>query len=130
MKSTMVQIPAVMRRRLNRVNAAIRDRLPVVDVYLFGSQAIGNADESSDIDLAVVSPLASKMSITERARFVAGIQREFGDDLDIHLLPDADPENLDPASFSFWIIHHGVCLTGQDAPSLTATFHEEGKDYH
>ena len=60
MKSTMVQIPAAMRRRLNRVIAAIQDRLPVVDVYLFGSQAIGNADESSDIDLAVFSPLGPR----------------------------------------------------------------------
>ena len=32
------------------------DSLPIVDVYVFGSHAKGNAKKDSDIDVAVVSP--------------------------------------------------------------------------
>ena len=125
----MVQITAALKRRIDRVIAALKDRLPVEDVYLFGSQACGTSDEFSDIDLAVFSPRVSHMSLTERAQFAALIQKEFGDDLDLHLLPYAAHSTLDPASFSSWVMQHGIRVTDTGEPLAAATFHEDGKDY-
>jgi len=107
----MVQIAASLKRRIHRVIAALKDLLPVEEVYLFGSQACGTPDEFSDIDLAVFSPRVSHMSLTERAHIAAAIQKEFGDDLDVHLLPYAAASTLDPASFSAWVMQHGVRVT-------------------
>ncbi len=126
----MVQIAASLRRRIHRVISALKDLLPVEDVYLFGSQAQGEADEFSDIDLAVFSSQVSHMSLTERAHVAATVQKQFGDDLDVHLLPYAAESALDPASFSAWVRQHGIRVTESNEPSMAAIFHEDEKDYH
>lgn len=41
--------------RISRFIARVATHVPVSEVYLFGSYARGNADDYSDIDLAVIS---------------------------------------------------------------------------
>ena len=66
----------------------------------------------------------------KNAEVFMAIQKEFGDDLDVHLLPYAAASTLDPASFSAWVMQHGVRVTESAEPLMAATLHEDGQDYH
>jgi uncharacterized protein len=64
---------------------------PRVDaVYLFGSQASGEADERSDVDLAVL--LREGISLAEELRLRAvAVEELHRDDIDFVILNDAPP---------------------------------------
>ncbi len=80
----------------------------VAAVYVFGSQVEGKADVWSDIDLAVFLENAGSLDIFDRARLSANIQKEAGDDIELHFFSAKSLNEPDPASFAAYVKHHGV----------------------
>lgn len=78
--------------------------------YLFGSQVEGRADEWSDIDLAVFIEDLDSWSLKDRLVAAVEVQKEVGDDVEVHFLPSSAARQPTPASFAAWILGHGVEL--------------------
>ncbi len=92
-----------------RVALTVISRLArVVGAYLFGSQVEGTADRWSDIDLAVFVEGLEAWNLHDRARIAAQVQKEAGDDVEVHLLPARTLREHDPAGFAAWVLAHGV----------------------
>ncbi|HSW10788.1 MAG TPA: nucleotidyltransferase domain-containing protein [Bacillota bacterium] len=87
----MARIDAVIEMRARHAIEVLSRSFRVVAAYLFGSHVDGTVHPWSDIDLAV---------------FVE-VQKEAGDEVDLHLLPAEDLGQRDPAGFSAWVITHG-----------------------
>lgn len=103
----MAQLDAGVAGKVERALAVVGRRVRVVRAYLFGSQVAGGADRWSDIDLAVFVEGVASWTILDRARLAAEVQREAGDDVELHLLPAQALEQPDPASFAAWVLAHG-----------------------
>jgi len=73
-----------------RVAQRLSEDLRVQAVYLFGSQAAGDADERSDVDLAVL--LGQRISLAEELQLRAVVVDELHrDDIDFVVLDHAPP---------------------------------------
>ena len=88
-----------MKDILARTVEALRRRVPLTAVYLFGSYAQGCADEDSDIDVAVFSPAVEGMDLEHRVETSADVQAEVDAEVEIHLFPaaalgEARPSNI------------------------------------
>ena len=81
-----------------------------VAAYLFGSRAEGRADKWSDYDLAVFIEGAERWDMPSLARFCAAIQKEAGDDIELHVFSATQANSSEPASFAAYIMNHGVRL--------------------
>lgn len=62
MARSLAEIETIASRTLS----LLRERIPVTQAYLFGSQVEGVPDENSDIDIAAFSPAADVMDATKR----------------------------------------------------------------
>lgn len=93
---------------------ALSCRARPVAAYLFGSRAEGCADEYSDYDLAVFVEGAETWDMPKLARFCAEIQREAGDDIELHVFPGYQAAGPPPASFAAYIVAHGIRLPLED----------------
>lgn len=95
---------------------------PVVEGYLFGSQVSGNADEDSDIDIAVFVDVDRRLNLDEKVEVMTLVQRQLGDDIEIHLFSVSDLVQNDSASFAGFIakygvpLHYGRCCRSGDSP--------------
>jgi predicted nucleotidyltransferase len=104
----MAQLDAVTERKA-RVALAVVSRLTrVVRAYLFGSQLEGAADRWSDVDLAVFIEGLEAWNLHDRARVFAQVQKEAGDDVEVHFLPAQALQEHDPAGFAAWVLAHGA----------------------
>lgn len=113
----MDQLDEVTRERLNRALRALSLRVHPVEAYLFGSRAEGRADEWSDYDLAVFIEGAEHWDLPRLALFCADIQKEAGDDIELHVFPALHTQTPEPASFAAFIISHGIRLpVGEPVP--------------
>lgn len=75
---------------LDRVARRLSEDSRVEAVYLFGSQASGEADDRSDVDLAVL--LAEGVSLADELRLrAAAVDELHRDDIDFVVLNDAPP---------------------------------------
>ncbi|HJN17485.1 MAG TPA: nucleotidyltransferase domain-containing protein [Armatimonadota bacterium] len=88
------EVDAIVARYLERV----RQRVPVAAAYLYGSYATGEADDDSDIDMAIISPafgsdVAGEMSLLMRACWP--------DATHVEALPFSDAELENPSRGSF-----------------------------
>ena len=106
----MAQLDEMTRERMSRALSALARRARPVAAYLFGSRAEGRADEWSDYDLAVFVEGVENWDLVNRALFCAAIQKEAGDDIELHIFPAAQATAPDPASFAAFIIAHGIRL--------------------
>lgn len=106
----MDQLNEMIQKKVRRALVAVSNLTLVVKAYLFGSQADGTADQWSDIDLAVFVDGAESWDIHKRARLVARIQKEAGDDIEVHFIPAKALQENDKAGFAAWILTHGVEL--------------------
>ncbi len=116
----MAQLDAGVAGKVARALTVVGRRARVVRAYLFGSQVAGGADRWSDIDLAVFVQGMAGWTILDRARLAAQVQREAGDDVELHLLPAQALEQPDPASFAAWVLSHGVEVSIGKASASTA----------
>ncbi len=104
----MAALALETRDRLNVVLRLISQRVQPVATYLFGSRAEGAPDRWSDYDLAIFIEEFEQFDVPGLARFCASIQKEAGDDIELHFFPAdrlLDPEQ---GSFSAHIIEHGI----------------------
>jgi predicted nucleotidyltransferase len=78
----------------------LRTRIRIEAAYLFGSQLTGEANEESDIDLAVFSPDADNMSLAERIRLGSELAVDCSLDLELHLYSSRALANARPTNFA------------------------------
>ncbi len=105
---TMVTLEKEIEHKTQKAVAVANRFCTVVRVYLFGSQVNGSADQWSDIDLAVFAEGVESWGLEKHVNAAAQIQKEVGDDVEVHFFPANALTNHDPASFAGWIITHGV----------------------
>lgn len=107
----MAEIDATLTARCRKALRAVSRQARVVAAYLFGSYAEGRADRWSDIDLAVFVEGAENWDIVRRAKSSAMVQREAGDDVELHFLPASSLHDPAPASFAAFVLKHGIPVT-------------------
>ena len=108
----MAQLDIAIEQRARAAVACLSRFAVVTAAYLFGSQVEGRADQWSDIDLAVFIEGMETWDLHDRARIAAQVQREVGDDIELHFFPAEALEHHHNASFAAWVLHHGVKLAG------------------
>lgn len=107
----MAQHDAIIDKKAKAALASIAGFARIDKAYLFGSQVEGMADEWSDIDLAVFAEGVETWDIHKRARLMAKVQKEAGDDIEVHFIPAKALVENDRAGFASWVMSHGVELT-------------------
>jgi len=93
---------------VRRALTALRRRVDVSAAFLFGSQAEGCANADSDIDIAVFVKGAEDWGLRERADLAVLVQREAGNEVELHVFPASVLEHCKPASFAAYVQKHGV----------------------
>jgi len=106
----MAQLDDMTKVRMEKALDALSRCANPAAAYLFGSRAEGRADEWSDYDLAVFIEGAEHWDLPRRALFCATVQKEAGDDIELHVFPAHQARAPEPASFAAFIIDHGVRL--------------------
>jgi predicted nucleotidyltransferase len=104
----MAQLDAVIEGKTRAALTVISRLAPIARAYLFGSRVDGTADRWSDIDLAVFVEGVEAWNLHDRARASAQVQKEAGDDVEVHFLPAQALQEPDPAGFAAWVLAHGV----------------------
>lgn len=94
-----------------RALVVVRRRVHVSAAFIFGSQAEGCADADSDIDLAVFVKGAENWGLRERADLAVLVQREVGNEVELHVFAASARGQHDPASFAAYVQKHGVRVT-------------------
>ena len=105
----MVVIPALTEQRARHALRVLSQYARIRAAYVFGSQSTGT-DKWSDIDLAVFLDGLETWSLPQRARTAALIQKEVGDDIELHFFSARKIDELPPASFAAFVIDHGVSV--------------------
>lgn len=103
----MALVDTVIEDRARRALEVLARRSRIVAAYLFGSQVEGTADRWSDIDLAVFVEGLDTWDLSARARAAAQVQREAGDDVEVHFFPAEALVRRDPAGFAAWVLANG-----------------------
>ncbi|MBN1424013.1 nucleotidyltransferase domain-containing protein, partial [Candidatus Fermentibacteria bacterium] len=80
----MADITPDVATRVSRVVALLSRRAPVRAAYVFGSQTDGTAHAHSDIDLAVFVEGLRAWDLRRRALAIVQVQKESGDDIEVH----------------------------------------------
>ncbi|MBU0611330.1 MAG: nucleotidyltransferase domain-containing protein [Armatimonadetes bacterium] len=92
--------------RVKRYAEALAREFPITQVILFGSQVTGQADEDSDIDVAVVMPdvvTAEYLNVLKRLCVLAT-------PIDPMIEPHLILEASDPAGFLREVQRHGTVI--------------------
>ena len=108
----MARIDVVIEKKAQQALAVLNRNVRVVAAYLFGSQVMGNTDRWSDIDLAVFAEGIENWDLRDRARAAVQVQKEAGDDVEVHIFPVSalDEKERDSAGFACWVVNHGVAV--------------------
>lgn len=88
-----------LRAALSAFVAAVEDEIPVVSVYIFGSVARGDAEEDSDVDVAIVSPAFRGMRRVDAIAFLLTKAKGLGIDLQpIPMTPEEISDSTAPVA--------------------------------
>ncbi len=79
----------------------------MTQAYLFGSQVEGSPDESSDIDIAAVSPAADTMDAATKVALVVDVERQVGASVELHLYGANQFAEARPTNFFGYLLTHG-----------------------
>lgn len=85
----------------------LRERIPVTQAYLFGSQIEGIPDENSDIDIAAFSPAADVMDAIKRIELVVDVERQIDASVELHLYGASQFAEARPTNFFGYLLAHG-----------------------
>ncbi len=110
----MAVVDAVIADRAAEAVRVIGQWGPVRAAYLFGSQVQGNADQWSDIDIAVFVEGAEEWDFERLSRACGAAQRRAGLEIEMHVFPASWYEHPPRASFAQYILSHGVPLDFDD----------------
>jgi len=75
--------------------------------FVFGSHVWGSPDEWSDIDVAAFAEGVENWGLQRRVQAAAYVQKEAGDDIEMHFFPAAHLHDPPPASFAAFILRAG-----------------------
>jgi predicted nucleotidyltransferase len=106
----MAQLDIAIEERARAAVVSLSRFAKVTAAYLFGSQVDGTPDQWSDIDVAVFVEGVEAWSLPDRARIAAQVQKEAGDDIELHFFPAEALQHHHKASFAAWVLNHGVRL--------------------
>ena len=106
----MVVVNPVIEERARAALRVLGRRAHVRAAFLFGSHVRGDADEWSDIDIAAFIDEADEWDLRQRIAVCIEPQREVGSDIELHLFRARDLDNPPRASFTQYILRHGVRL--------------------
>ena len=106
----MAHHDSLIEERAQVAVACLRRTTRVAAAYLFGSHVEGSADHWSDIDLAVFVEGLETWDMHDRARLGVQVQKEAGDDIELHFFSAGTLQQHDKASFAAWVLNHGVKL--------------------
>jgi len=106
----MAFVDEVIEGKARKAMQVLSRNVRVTAAYLFGSQITGNPDPWSDIDLAVFAEGIETWDLRDRVRATVQVQKEAGDDVEIHFFPASvlHEKDRDSAGFAAWILSHGV----------------------
>ena len=90
--------------------AYLRERIRIEAAYLFGSQFTGEANEDSDVDLAVFSPDVDNMDFFQRVRVRADLALDCDSRFELHLFSSHALANARHTNFAGYIVAHGKRL--------------------
>ena len=99
-----IEIEEVLRKAIER----LREHTPIDAAYLFGSYAVGDAKEDSDIDLAAFGPEVGKIPVEEKVKIIARVQMEIGASVEIHLFDTSCLEKARPTNIFGVILENGT----------------------
>ena len=98
----------------NKLNRSIKDAIQYLkghfqidEAILFGSQAIGTANEFSDIDLAVISPDFKDKSYKEILQVFCDLALKYGPEVEIRPYTPDDVKTARPTNFLGFIMKTG-----------------------
>lgn len=117
----MAAIDTVIERRSRYAVEVLSRYAPVTAAYLFGSQVEGYADASSDIDVAAFLEGIESWDLAARAHTAALVQKEAGDDIELHFFSARSLRHPEVASFAAYILAHGVPITPQGGSGTSNT---------
>lgn len=103
MARNLAEIETVASRTLS----LLRERIPVTQAYLFGSQVEGTSDDSSDIDIAAFSPAADAMDAATRVALVVNVERQVDAPVELHLYGTSQFAEARPTNFFGYLLTHG-----------------------
>jgi predicted nucleotidyltransferase len=106
----MARNPDEVARIARQALDALSNELEISAAILFGSYVEGTPHESSDIDLAVFTPDASRPNVEEKARLQLRVQPQCANDLELHLYSDRALAEARPTNFCGYLLTHGVRL--------------------
>lgn len=105
MAETRAEISIIITRYIDNLKAL---GVPVEKIYLFGSQARMDADEESDLDLAIVSPLFEKMSLWDRAGFLGKAAWNIHYPIDVLGFAPSQVREALPGTLLSHILNYGI----------------------
>lgn len=91
----------------NRAIALLRERIPVVQAYLFGSHVDGTAHEDSDIDIAAFSPVVENMPLEAKVDLMVKLERQLDAPVELHLFGAKSLTEARPTNFFGYLRAHG-----------------------
>ncbi len=99
--------PLIRKQTRNAIRALSQYAL-VRAAYVFGSQADGTAGAFSDIDLGVFIENLSEWILPKRAHAAANVQKEAGDEIELHFFSADALTRPIQASFADFVLRHGI----------------------
>ena len=112
----MAPLDAITKSRMQLALRQIARHCRPAAAYLFGSQAEGRANEWSDYDVAIFVRGAENWDLPQLARLCVQVQKEAGNDIELHVFPETDFMHPEPASFAAYIMSHGIALPLEGKP--------------
>jgi predicted nucleotidyltransferase len=98
---------AVIEERAKLAVRALSRAAKVRMAYLFGSHLEGTADQYSDIDLGVFVEGLENWDLPKMVQISAAVQKEVGDDVELHYFTARQFSNPQRGSFAAFVIRHG-----------------------
>jgi predicted nucleotidyltransferase len=89
-------------------NAELRRKIPIKEFILFGSYALGNPKEHSDIDLAVISDWFKDKPKIENMQYLSRIAASYNSLIEALPFTEEEYSNLDKRSFLASIVKSGL----------------------